>query len=277
MHDHGSVRSNDVAHNASNMIEAVTSLYICVPGLIACAADMKAIRKFSQFEQGAWFVLVVEFWWAAAASTIAWYKWTAMTGTLDRACAAFAVLGSLMFGILRGRRVCIGPLCVLLGFLCLMTYFLEDVLLQHSWREPWPHFTFRYFACSLTSMSIGAEVVYRSLPEMLVAVAILALIGYSHAFLQLYMMETSPGWHWSRRSYVTELCKSVAPMLLAAYLMVKLPRGVCIRGLEPEKDISTSSSEEESSTALDSSDDAEAANRKEDCCARSCVCITGQL
>merc|ERR1719203_590791 len=140
-----------------------------------------------------------------------------------------------------------------------MTFCLEDALLQHGWREPWPHYTFRFFACGACSMSVGAEVVFCSLREMLLALVILFTTAFLHCYYLLSMFEATPGWRWTKRGYVTEVCKAVAPVLLTAYLVVTVPRRLCSPKLEQKTQPLFTDSSEDSSTGWESSDAEEAA------------------
>jgi len=212
---------------ASDMIEAMTSLYIAVPALVACSASKTSLKQRSLFEQRAWIALLAIVVCALVASMVAWYRWNLVTGVLDQTLATLVITGSAAFGLMRGSRIYIGPFCLMLLTASSLVFFNRGALLQHGWRLPWPHFTFRYLACSLITCSLSAEVVYVSLREMLVAIAVLAVVSYSHVYAEMRLSETTPGWHWSQSSYIATVVRGVLPVMLCAYLMTVLPRKLC--------------------------------------------------
>jgi len=188
-------------------------------------ASQADLRQLSPTMKRIRILMNIEILFACFFSTIAWYKWNEILGNLDRTFASIATLGCGLFGCLRGGNSWVSAYSTGLAFGATAIYLNENHLEQLGWAQPWPHYTFRVFACCTCIAGLNAGLFFRNSKQLLLAFAILCT-AYLHAWAELKYELMQRHWVWSTSYWLGSLGRTFVVVFVIGFLMVQVPRQV---------------------------------------------------
>jgi len=203
------------------MVLAVTSMYILLPGLMAFAARKSELEKLTPMMRKVRLALILLYVCACTASAVAWFSWNFWRGLLDQMLATLVVAGTVAFSC--ARRDWVSKCCAVLFAVCALLFYTRGFNEQCGWPQPWPHFTFRVFACSTCVAGMTGGLYYETPMQLFIALGMVTPVWYLHAQFELMMELQSPAFVFERSHFLEGVARTLFMVVFDAALMLILP------------------------------------------------------